>query len=392
MRLSPRAGAAACVLLALGGCGKSKEQKPPPPAVEVANPARATVRDWQEVVGRFVSIDAVEVRPRVSGYVQKLGFRDGERVTKGQLLFLIDPRPYQATLDRARATVRRAEATLATARVELTRARNLFAANALSQQDLQTRIVQEQQAVADLASARADAAAAALDVSFCSVRAAVSGRVSDRRVSPGNLVTADQTVLTSIVTLDPIRFAFEAPESVYLPYAGTRKMTGAPVEVRLQNEAGFGHRGTVEFVDNQVSPTAGTIRGRAVLPNPDGALTPGLFGQMRLSGARPYQALLVPDAAVSQDQDRQVVNVVDGKGVVREITVKSGPLVGGMRVVREGLKPGMLVVVAGRQKAEAGEKVRLLRTRLRPPAAGFGARPAEAIATPDAAAGIVVGG
>lgn len=286
----------------------------------------------------------------------------------------------------------RARATLANANLELTRARKLFAAQAASDQEVQTRLVAAQQAAADLGTARADEESAALNVGFTHVRAAVSGRVSDRRVNPGNLVTADQTVLTTIQTLDPIRFEFQAPESIYLKYIndGTGGR-GAPVEVRLQNEERFAHKGRVEFIDNQVSPTAGTIRGRAVLPNPGGRLKPGLFGQMRISGAKPYTALLVPDAAVSQDQDRQVAYVITRAGKVGQLKVEIGPLVGGMRVIRTGLTPSTEVIVAGRQKAKPGQEVRVQQQRLTAPPAGAQPREQDHL-PPDASAGIVVGG
>ena len=379
------------LLVALAGCHANKKPPPPPPMVAIALPVKADVEDWDEVVGRFVSIQAVDVRPRVSGYIQTVDFRDGQDVRKGQLLFVIDPRPYQATLDRARAAVARARATLANANLELTRARRMFAGKAASDQEVQGRLVAAQQANADLATARADDESAALNVGFTHVRAAVSGRVSDRRVNPGNLVTADQTVLTTLQTLDPIRFEFQAPESIYLKYvrdgSGGR---GAPVEVRLQDEQTYTHRGHIEFIDNQVSPTAGTIRGRAVLPNTGGKLTPGLFGQMRVSGAGRYPALLIPDSAVTQDQDRQIVYTIDRQGKVAEAKVETGPLIGSLRVIHSGLTASDEVIVAGRQKAKPGQMVRVKQTYLNLPKVG--AQPTDQpLAAPDASAGIVVG-
>lgn len=386
-----RAMALATIACSLASCGKKEEAPPPPPLVGITQPIAAQVNDWDEVVGRFVSIEAVEVRPRVSGYVTRVGFTDGQDVRRGQLLFVIDPRPFRAALARAQAQVQRQAATLATAQVELRRARDLLAAEATSQQEVQTRLVQAQQAEADLAAARAEARTAALNLSFTQVRAAVSGRISDRRVNPGNLVVADQTVLTSLVTLDPIRFAFEMPEAVYLAYTrGGDGGRGAPVEVRLQDERGYPHRGRVEFVDNQVAANAGTVRGRAVLPNPGHRLTPGQFGQMRLTDGQPYRALLVPDAAVARDQDRQLVMVVDRTGAVREKAVATGPLVGGWRVIRSGLDTAQRVIVAGRQKAKPGERVRTQAQKVAPPRPGSGT-PEQGYATPDAAAGIVVG-
>jgi RND family efflux transporter MFP subunit len=338
-----------------------------------------------------VSIDAVEVRPRVSGYVTRVAFKDGQDVRRGQLLFVIDPRPYDNALARARAVTARARVTLGTARVELTRANELVRAGAISPQQAQTRLVEAQQAETDLASARADERQAALNIEFTQVRAAVAGRISDRRVNVGNLVTADQTVLTNLTTLDPIRFAFEAPESLYLTYArranGGR---GAPVSIRLQDETGFSHIGRVEFVDNQLSPTAGTVRGRAVLPNPGGRLTPGLFGQMRITGGQSYRVLLVPDAAVKQDQDRRLVMVVNRSGHAMNLPVTTGPLVGGLRVIRSGLDINHRVIVGGQQKVRQGGAVRTVAVTIPRPRAG-GAEPSPANTPPEADAGIVVG-
>ena len=357
------------IAASLPGCAHKKKPQEPPPIVEVAHPLQAQVRDWDEVVGRFLSIQSVDIRPRVAGYVTKVTFQDGQDVKRGQLLFVIDPRPYQAALDRARAAVQRQRATLANAQLELTRAGNLILAKAASDQEYQTRVVAAQQAAADLATARADEEQAALNIGFTRVRAAVAGRTSDRRVNPGNLVTADQTSLTSIVTLDPIRFEFTAPESLFLKYdrSGGRGALGAPVEVRLQNERSFQHQGRIEFIDNQVSSTAGTIRGRAIIPNADRKIAPGLFGQMRIAGQQPHAALLVPDGVVRHDQDREIVDIVTPQGVVKEQKVETGALVGGLRVVLKGLDPRSEVIVAGRQKAKPGQKIHARQGRLAPP-------------------------
>lgn len=385
--------ACAALVAALGGCAKKKKPQEPPPVVEVARPIAAQVRDWDEVVGRFLSIQAVDVRPRVSGYVTQIAFRDGQDVRAGQLLFIIDPRPYEATLARARATVQRQIATLANAQLELTRARNLVQANAASDQEYQTRLVAAQQAAADLATARADEATAALNVGFTHVRAAVSGRISDRRVNPGNLVTADQTILTSIVTLDPIRFEFDAPESLFLKYdqRGGRGALGASVEVRLQDERDFQHRGHIEFIDNQVSPTAGTIRGRAIIPNPDKKLTPGLFGQLRVSSPASHQALLVPDGVIRHNQDRSSIEIVGPGYKVKEQKVEPGALVGGYREIVSGLKPDDAIIVAGRQKVKPNQQVKRIKYgRLRPTRPDR-TEPEQDYNAPPAEAGIVVG-
>src|SRR6478735_4197695 len=319
----------------LAGCGGKKKPTPPPPVVNVSVPLRERMVDWDDYVGRFTSLDAVELRPRVSGYLQQILFRDGEMVRKGQTLFVIDPRPYRAVLAQATAQVARAKATLANAQVELKRAQALFEAKAGSRQELDARGAAALQARADLGAAVATQQAAALNVSFTRITAPLSGRISDRRVAPGNLVSADQTVLTSIVDNDPIRFAFEASEGLSLKQQraiGRMRAIGDPVEIRLQDESTCSRRGKLEFLDNQLDVNSGVIRGRAVVPNPGGLLTPGMFGHMRLPGSRAYEAMLVPDEAVTTDQNRQIVLVVDKDNVVRLRPVLVGPLIDGLRV------------------------------------------------------------
>ena len=355
-----RHAAASLLLLGvlLAGCHKKETPPPPPPTVLIAQPLRQRVVDWDDYVGRFLSIDAVDLRPRVSGYLTRVAFRDGQTVAKGQLLFVIDPRPYQAVLAQAQAQTARAVATLNNAEIEYRRAQALFEARAGSAQELEARKAAAQQARADLGAARANERQAALNVEFTRIRAPLAGRISDRRVAPGNLVTADQTVLTSIVNDNPIRFSFEASEALFLKRArSAQRHLGDPVDIRLGDEPGYRWHGTLEFIDNALDVNAGVIRGRAVVPNPKGLLTPGLYGHMRLPGSMPYDALLVPDDAVSSDQNRQVIYTVGRDAVVREQAVQTGPLVRGLRVVRSGLKPEDQVIVGGRVRAKAGAKV-----------------------------------
>lgn len=365
--------AAALVLTAsllLGACHKKEAAPPPPPTVLVATPLKQRVVDWDDYVGRFVSIDAVEVRPRVSGYLTRILFRDGQVVRKGELLFQIDPRPYEAVLGQARAQTARARATLNNAEVELRRARALFEARAGSQQELTAREAAALQARADLAATRANERAAALNVEFTRIRAPLAGRVSDRRVATGNLVAADQTLLTTIVNQDPIRLSFEASESMFLKQqrrGGRAHSIGDPVQIRLQDEPTYRHKGKLEFIDNQLDVDAGVIRGRAVVPNPAGLLTPGLFAHMRLPGSAPYDALLVPDEVVTSDQSRQLVRVVGRDGVLRQRPVETGPLFSGLRVIRSGIGPDDLVVLAG-ARARPGAKVKVKRGQIRPQA------------------------
>ena len=337
------------------GCAKQKPP-PPPPSVVAALPLQAQINDWDEYVGRFEATNTVDVRPRVSGYVQKVDFKDGQLVRRGQLLFQIDPRPYQAALDQAAGQEGRARATLQDAKVELQRSQALLAAKATSQQDVDTRRAAEQQAEADLKAAQATVATARLNLGFTRVVAPIEGRISDSRAQPGNLVTQDSTVMTTVVALDPIRFAFQAPEDLLLKYQrnGT---ASAPVQIRLQDEAGYKWDGRIAFVDNAIDPGSGTIRAYALAPNHAAFLKPGMFGHMRLQSSTPHAALLVHDQAVVTDMNRQLLDVVLPSGAVSQKPVQLGPLVEGLRVVRSGLQPGDRVIISGIQRAKPGEKV-----------------------------------
>jgi RND family efflux transporter MFP subunit len=326
----------------------------------VAHPLAQRLTDWNDYVGQFTSIDAVDLRPRVSGYLQRLYFKDGQIVRKGQLLFLIDPRPYEAALGQAKAQTARARATLNNAEVELRRARLLLQAQAGSQQDVETRLAAEQQSKADLLAAVENQRAAQLNVDFTRITAPLSGRISDRRVAPGNLVTADTTLLTSIVNQDPIRFEFQVSEALFLQQQrdiGRARAIGDPVDIRLQDEPSYSQKGKLEFIDNALDNNSGIVRMRAVVRNPKGLLTPGLFGHARLPGTAAYQGLLLPDGAVAQDQNRQTVMVVGRDTKVRVRPVQTGPLINGLRVIRSGVTAQDFVVVQGTQKAKPGAKV-----------------------------------
>jgi RND family efflux transporter MFP subunit len=375
MRRSTRLAvlAAAFAGLALTGCGKKPAPAPPLATVVVAHPMQQQVVDWDDFVGRFEAVDSVDVRPRVSGYLQTIAFHDGDIVRKGQLLFVIDPRPYQAALDNARGQEAHAQATLHNAEVELKRAQGLYAAHAISEQELETRVAAQAQAAADLLAAQGTVKTAALNLSFTRIASPVAGRVSDRRYAVGNLVTQDSTILTNVVTIDPIRFSFEGPESLYLKYdreneAGTRRSSRVianPVLIRLQDEASYRWKGRMDFVDNTLDTQSGTIRGRAVVDNPRHFLTPGMFGHLRLLGSGAYTALLVPDQAVATDQTRQIVYVVGADGKVAQRLVTPGALVNGLRIIREGLKPDDFVVVDGLQSAKPGNKVSTRRIEIK---------------------------
>lgn len=391
MALRARAGrslawAVTVVALAIGATGCAKKPPPPPkPVVYVSKPLSTRLVDWDDYVGRFEAINSVDVRPRVTGYLQSIEFRDGQMVKKGQLLFVIDPRPYQAVLAQAQGQEAHARSALANAEVELTRARNLLAARAISEQEYETRLATQQQAAADLVSAQANVQAAALNLSFTRVIAPLNGRISDRRVAPGNLVTQDTTVLTNITDLDPIYFTFDAAEAFYLKYQkeareGQRqesRYVANPVEIRLQDQPDYAIHGRMNFVDNTLDPSSGTIRGRAIVPNPSGRLTPGMFGHLRLLGSGSYMGLLVPDEAVSTQQSDQIVLVVGPDGKVQQTKITTGPLVNGLRAVRSGLDANDRVIIDGVERVRVGMAVDARPGQIIPPNPGASPTPAD---------------
>jgi RND family efflux transporter MFP subunit len=339
-------------------CSDPTPPPPPPPAVLVATPLARQVLDWDDYAGRFEAVDMVEVRPRVGGAIESVHFTDGQRIAKGQLLFVIDARPFEAQLARARADLAGARAALANADAELQRARALVATQLISQAQADLRGAEQLRAAASVAAAEAAVAAQELSLSFTQVTAPLAGRASYRRLAPGNIVTADTTLLTTIVSENPMRFLFDAPESALLRY---RRETGSelnrPVEIRLQDETAYRWKGRIDFVDNTLDRGSGTIRGRAVVANPDGFLAPGMFGQMRLFAAHPVNALLLPDEAIVTDQTRQVVYVVGADGKVAQKLVTPGRLIDGLRVIRAGLTPADRVIISGVQRARPGRQV-----------------------------------
>jgi RND family efflux transporter MFP subunit len=347
-------------VLALLGSGCHKAAPPPeaPPAVLVAHPLAQRVTDWDDYSGRFEAVGTVDVRPRVSGAIESVNFQDGQVVQKGQLLFVIDPRAYAAQLARAKAERAGARAALANADAELKRAQALAATQLISQAQIELRGAAQLQASASLDAAEAAVTTSELNLSFTRVAAPLTGRASYRRLAPGNLVTADSTLLTTIVTEDPIRFVFDAPESALLRYkrqAGS--MRSGPVEIRLQDETEYRWKGRMDFLDNTLDRSSGTIRGRAVLANPGGFLAPGMFGQMRLFASQPFDALVLPDQAIVTDQTRQVVYTVGDDGIVAQKVVQPGRLIDGLRVIRAGLAPADRVIISGVQRARPGRKV-----------------------------------
>ena len=346
-------------LAALGAaCSKPAPPAPVPPSVEVATPVSKRVAGWDDYSGRFEPVDSVEVRPRVSGAIQSVNFQDGQVVRQGDLLFVIDPRPYAAELAQSKAQVAGARAQLANADAELKRAEALVGKRLVSEAEAEVRMAAQLKAAAELSAAEAAVQMKDLNLSFTRVTAPLAGRASFRRFAPGSIVTADTTVLTTIVTENPIRFVFDAPESALLKYK--READGGRagrVEIRLQDEAEYRWQGSLDFLDNALDRASGTIRLRAVVDNPKGFITPGMFGQLRLFAMEPFDALLVPDQAVVTDQARQVVYTVNAEGVVGQKVVTLGQLIDGLRVVREGLEPQDRIIISGVQRARPGRKV-----------------------------------
>jgi RND family efflux transporter MFP subunit len=352
----------------INACRRQEPVAAPPPKVTISTPIQREVIEWDEYTGRLEATESVEVRARVSGYLQSIHFKDGAIVKKGDLLFVIDPRPYQAEVDRVQAELQLAHARLELAKSDYARAQKLLQFRAISQEEADTRAATERQAQQSVEAAGANVKAAKLNVEFTRVTAPITGRISRKLVTEGNLInggTAESTLLTTIVSMDPIYVYFEADERSYLKYARlsqngkgpSSREARNPVYLALADEKGFPRKGYLDFIDNRLDPRTGTMTGRAVFPNPDLALTPGLFGRVRLQGSAPYEAVLVPDEAVGSDQAQKFVFVMNGDNTVEHRTVQLGPVVHGFRVIREGLKPNDWFVANGVQRAKTGLKV-----------------------------------
>lgn len=338
---------------------------PPPALVSTVTPLAHDVLQWDDYVGRFAPSQTVDIRPRVSGPITAIHFRDGATVRRGDLLFTIDARPFAAALAEAAANVASARSALALARADLARVQSLTGDEAVAASETDALRAKAQAAAAALAAAQARQEARALDVSFTQVRAPISGRISSRRVDIGNQVSgeagANATLLTTINALDPIYFSFDASEGLFLKaqrdHAGGQ--TSSAVEVRLQDETGYRWKGKLDFADNGLDSRSGTIRLRATFANPGLFLTPGLFGNMRLASGGKVHALLVPDEAVQSDQARKTVLVVGADGTVSAKPVELGALVGGLRIIRSGLAPADHVIIGNTQAAVPGAKVKV---------------------------------
>jgi RND family efflux transporter MFP subunit len=354
--------------LALAACDQKQQTQaaPPPPQVTVAVPLKKSVPNEEEFVGRFVAVDSIEVRARVSGYLEAIHFSDGQMVKAGDLLFTIDRRPFQSALEQARATLDQAKANLAFTENDLERARSLVLGTTITQQVFDQRVQAKRVAQANVRAQEAALQQAELDLQYTELKAPVTGRIGDRRVSVGNLVTGgtsgSTTLLATIQSTNPIRFEFTWDESAYLRFLRTHEtsagpVANAPVRLRLLDEPGFAHDGHLDFIDNAISRTSGSIRARAEVPNPDGTLTPGMFARIRVQMTPPSEALVVPDTAIGTEQVRKFIYVLDPQDVVRQRYVTLGALQDGLRVVRDGLQPDDRVVINGLMRVRPGAKV-----------------------------------
>lgn len=342
----------------IAGCSKGEQPAFPPPQVNVAQVVQKQIQLWDEFSGRIEAINTVELRPRVSGYLSEVHFREGTNVKRGQLLFSIDDREYRAAVDSARANVARAQSRVTLATTEVARSERLIAEQATSQAEVDQRRGELQQAQADLSAMQAALTQAELNLSFTRIVSPIDGRVGAALVKPGNLVSPGATLLSSVVSLDPIYVTFDGDEQVYLKYQSllqkgqqqTSYTVKHPVQVGLANEQGFPHQGELEFIDNQLNAGTGTIRAKALLKNSDGVFTPGLFARVRLQGMGEQSALLINEVAVSNDQDRKFVYVLGPNNTAVRKDVVLGETVDGLRVVRSGLTPTDQVVVNGIRK------------------------------------------
>lgn len=351
IRRSSRAFAALAVLLPVLSAEALAQGAPPAPPVTVATPLAKRVTNWDEFTGRFEASEQVDVRARVSGFVESVHFRDGDLVKSGDLLFTVDQRPYKLAVDAARAEVARAKAQVDLAQNEVERAEGLTQNRTITARDIDQRRANLNSAIASQQAAEANLKTAELNLEWTQVRAPLAGRASNRRVDAGNLIAGGQsgaTLLTTIVAVDPIKFVFDASEADYLRYSQSQDLRkpGTPVRVRLSSETKWDREGKIDFVDNALNARSATIRTRAVFPNPDGLLTPGTFGRLRLFAGE-ADALLVPDAVIVSDQANKIVLTVGADNKVVPKPVQLGQISDGLRVITKGLAPSDKVIVTG---------------------------------------------
>ncbi len=375
MPTSARALHVGLLAFALAGCGQAQQPAqapPPPPTVTVANPIKRTITDYDEYVGRFVAVNSVEVRARVSGYLESVHFTDGQTVKQGDLLFTIDRRPFQNTLEQVRANLTQAKSNLIYAESDLARGQQLVRERTIAEQVFEQRAQAKRNAEAAVLANEAAVRQAELDLQFTELRAPVTGRIGDRKVSPGNLVsggtaagTATTTMLATIMSTDPIRFEFTFDEASLLRYERLTKDTqgaeawgsATPVMLRLIDEKAFSHQGKMDFIDNTIDRMSGTIRARAVFTNAAGLFTPGMFGRVRVPASQPYEALLVPDAAIGTEQARKYLLAVAADNTVSQHYVTLGDVIDDLRVIKTGVSGEDRIIVNGMVRARPGGKV-----------------------------------
>ena len=346
----------------LVGCDNSVAQNaaPPAPAVSAADVVVKSISQWDSFNGRIEAVESVQLRPRVSGYIDKVNYTDGQEVKKGEVLFTIDDRTYRAALEQAQANLARAKTLASLAQSEANRTDKLVNTNVVSREEWEQRRSAATQAQADIRAAQAAVDAAQLNLDFTKVTAPIDGRASRALITSGNLVTAGDTasVLTTLVSQKTVYVYFDVDESTYLHYQNLARSgqgassnhTALPVEIGLTGEEGYPHQGKVDFLDNQLTPSTGTIRMRALLDNAQRQFTPGLFARVRLPGSAEFQATLIDDKAVLTDQDRKYVYIVDKEGKAQRRDITPGRLAAGLRIVQQGLNPGDKVIVDGLQK------------------------------------------
>lgn len=338
------------------------------PLVKVMSPEQREVTEWQEFTGRFEAVEEVAIRARVTGYLDAVHFKDGQMVDKGDLLFEIDPRPFQAALARAEADLARVQSQLKLTELEVNRGERLLTQQAIAAEEVDSRRARFQEASANVAAARAAVQTAALDLQYSKISAPVAGRISSRNIDIGNLITPDSSAmpLTTIVKTNPLHFVFDVSEAEYLQFArvagGEAALTGeskVTAQIRLADENDWARQGILDFVDNRLDQNTGTLRMRVLVDNPNGLLRPGIFGRLRMAISEPYQALLIPDRALVSDQAAKVVMVVNEDGEVKATPVQPGTLLADeMRVIREGISKDDQIIIEGLLKARPGSSVR----------------------------------
>ena len=350
----------------LTGCKQSTQAPPPaPPPVTVATPIRKEVVEWDEYTGRTQAMESVEIRPRVSGYIDRISFKDGQLVKPGDVLFVIDPRPYQDILDQAKANLDSADAQRQLQVANLSRAERLFQTNVTAKEQYDTSVAERNQALAQFAQAQATVNSAELNMDFTQVKSPIEGRISRQLVTKGNLVQTDSTVLTTVVSVDPIYAYFNVDERTVLKYLKRVKagefqdprLSAIPVYLQLESETGFPHDGVIDFVENTYNASTGTLQARGRFHNEDESLYPGAFVRIRIAGTPKHDALLITDRAVGTDQGQKFVLLVDANSVVQVRPVELGPVVDGLRVVPKGLGPDDRVIINGVVNARPGSKV-----------------------------------